>query len=314
MQAGEFPPNLSTPVIFRGGPKVAYRDPAAVYHDGVFRLFFTLVETEADGKVFLYTAWSKSVDLVSWTPPVKFTPRNQSLDFSSPGDIVRYGDEWVLCLQTYPRPNGAKYGNKDARIWTMRSKDLENWGPPVLLRVKGPDVPRDEMGRMIDAYLLQDKDNATTWWSFYKQGGASRSWSTDLQTWHYVGASPAGENVCIIVDEHEYLMFDSPQNGVNMKRSSDLRSWRDLGTLTLGQASWPWAAGRLTAAFVLDLRSDMKFGKALMFFHGSAYPENDPRGGFDTFASLGLAWSDGNDLMNWSWPGKEAMPYTTPMV
>merc|ERR1712046_321731 len=126
--------------------------------------------------------------------------------------------------------------------------------------------------------------------------------------------SPAGENVCVIVDEQEYLMFHSPANGVGMKRSTDLQNWKDLGVLTLGQASWPWAAGRLTAAFVLDLRLDKTFGKALMFFHGSAYPENDPRGGFDTFASLGIAWSDGNDLMHWSWPGKKPSQYTTSVV
>jgi hypothetical protein len=43
-------------------------------------------------------------------------------------------------------------------------------------------------------------------------------------------------------------------------------------------------------------------GKALMFFHGSQYREKDPRGGFDNYASLGLAWSD--DLKSWNWPGK----------
>lgn len=303
-QLNSFPPNLTSPIIFRGGPKVAYRDPAAVYVDGVFRLFFTLVETESDGSVFLYTAWSKSTDLQTWSQPVKFTPRNKSMDFSSPGDIVRYGDEWVLCLQTYPRPNGEKFGNSDARVWTMRSKDLETWGPPELMRVKGPTVPQDKMGRMIDAYILEDKDESGKWWSFFKQNGVSHSWSNDLQTWNFVGHTPAGENVCVIVDKDEYLMFHSPGNGVGMKRSSDLQNWKDLGVLTLGQATWPWAKGRLTAAFVLDLRNDTKFGKALMFFHGSDYPESDPRGGFDTFASLGLAWSDSDDLLQWSWPGK----------
>ena len=32
-----FPPSLTSPIIFKGGPKVAYRDPAAVYVDGIFR-------------------------------------------------------------------------------------------------------------------------------------------------------------------------------------------------------------------------------------------------------------------------------------
>lgn len=33
------------------------------------------------------------------------------------------------------------------------------------------------------------------------------------------------------------------------------------------------------------------------------FSERDPRGGFDNFASIGLAWS--NDLKTWGWPGQE---------
>ena len=98
-----------------------------------------------------------------------------------------------------------------------------------------------------------------------------------------------------------YVLFHSPANGIGVKRSRDLQTWRDTALLTLGRKDWPWAQGRLTAGFVLDLRQDPAVGKALMFFHGSASPENSPRGGFDNFASLGLAWS--NDLVHWEWPG-----------
>ena len=291
---------IPSPILFRGDATTAYRDPTAVYHDGWFRLFFTVVKVEAAGPVSC-TAWSKSRDLVRWTEPVLFTPRDRKLNYCSPGNIVRDGGEWVLCLCTYPRPNGEKFGNADARIWTMRSKDLETWGPAELLRVKGPDVPQEKMGRMIDPFLLQDKDEAGKWWCFYKQAGVSMSWSCDLKTWTYAGRTSAGENTCVIVDGADYVLFHSPGNGVGVKRSADLQKWRDEGLLTLGQKEWPWAQGRLTAGFVLDLRQDPAVGKALMFFHGSDHPENDPRGGFDNFASLGLAWSD--DLKNWTWPG-----------
>jgi hypothetical protein len=294
---------VPSPVIFRGDAKTAYRDPTAIYHDGWFRLFFTLVkieQKEGEARPYSYTAWSKSRDLVRWSEPQIFTPRDQSLNYSSPGNIIRDGDEWVLCLQTYPRPNGEKYGNASARIWTKRSKDLENWGEPELLRVKGPDTPRAEMGRMIDAFLLKDKDEPGKWWCFYKQRGMSKSWSHDLKRWTYAGHTSAGENACVIVDAEQYVLFHSPGNGIGVKRSQDLEHWRDERILTLGQPSWPWAQGRLTAGFVLDLRDEPTVRKALMFFHGSAYPENDPRGGFDNFASLGLAWSD--DLKRWHWP------------
>jgi len=290
---------LTSPILFRGDAATAYRDPAAVYADGWFRLFFTLVRIE-DGIPYSYLAWSKSRDLKVWSAPVLLTPRDRALNFGSPGNVVRFGDEWVLCLQTYPRPNGEKYGNADARLWTMRSRDLENWGAPELLRVKGPEVPREKMGRMIDPFLLVDKDDPGKWWCFFKQNGVSRSWSRDLRTWTFVGHTPAGENACVLVDHGEYVLFHSPPNGVGVKRSSDLASWRDEGVNMLGQREWPWSQGRLTGAFVLDLRGAPRVGQALMFFHGSDYPEEDPRGGFDSFASIGLAWS--GDLKTWLWP------------
>lgn len=292
---------LRSPIIFRGDATMAYRDPAMVYHDGWFRLFFTLVKIEPDGKIFSYTAWSRSQNLVSWSEPVIFTPRDRRLNFSSPGNIVRDGEEWVLCLQTYPRPNGEKFGNGDSRLWVRRSRDLEQWGEPELLRVRGPEVPLEKMGRMIDPYLLLDHEQK--WWCFYKGGVA---WSLDLKTWTPAKKVQAGENPCVVRDGSDYVMFHSQNvpDGISVMRSPDLRSWKDEGVLTLGQKSWPWAQGRLTAGFVLDLRKDPVVGKAVMVFHGSDFPESDPRGGFDNFASIGLAWSD--DLKHWGWPGREA--------
>ena len=35
--------------ILRGDDRTAYRDPAAILHNGVYHLYFTLVETEEDG-------------------------------------------------------------------------------------------------------------------------------------------------------------------------------------------------------------------------------------------------------------------------
>jgi hypothetical protein len=298
-------PSFTSPILFEGDATTAYRDPAAIYDHGMFHLYFTLVKTESEGKIYSYTAWSKSRDLAHWTEPKIFTSRDRNLNFSSPGDVIRFHDEWVLCLQTYPRPKGQKYGNSDSRIWIMKSKDLETWDAPELLMVKGPDVPREKMGRMIDPCLLEDKDEPGKWWCFYKQNGISMSWSRDLKTWTYVGTIPSGENPCVLVDRNEYVLFHSPKNGIGVKRSPDLKNWRDIGKpLTLGQKQWPWASGRLTAGFVLDLRGQPGIGKFIMFFHGSRFPENDARGGFDNFASIGFAWSD--DLTNWEWPGEMA--------
>jgi hypothetical protein len=291
---------LKSPVLFPGDATHAYRDPAAIFHNGWFYLYFTHVVTGPDKIAYSHLAWSKSRYLTHWTAPINLTPSDKSLDYGSPGDIIRHNDQWVICLQTYPRPHGERYGNQDARIFTMRSDDLEHWSTPELLRIKGPEVPVEKMGRMIDPYLLADKDIPNKWWCFYKQNGISLSNSPDLQTWTSQGHIDAGENPCVLVDQNQYLLFHSPSNGIGIKRSPDLKTWYDEGTLTLGQKQWPWAQGRLTAAFVLDLRADPTIGKALMFFHASTYPETDPRGGFDNYASLAIAWS--TDLRTWDWP------------
>jgi len=119
---------LSSPIIFKGDSATAYRDPAILFHEGVFYLYFTLVEIEEDGFIFSYTAQSRSSDLIEWTTPEKITPRNQSLNYSSPGNIIKYEGNWIICLQTYPRKNYTskqmpRYGDQNARIFTMKIKD-----------------------------------------------------------------------------------------------------------------------------------------------------------------------------------------------
>ena len=292
---------IPSPIIFQGDADKAYRDPAVVHHEGVFRIYYTFWRHEDGGVLYCYTATSTSRDLREWTAPRLLTPKDRNLNFSSPGNVVRFGNEWILCLQTYPTPNGETFGNRTARIWIMRSPDLERWGRPELLRVKGPEVPVEKMGRMIDPYLLEDKDEPGKWWCFYKQNGASMSYSRDLATWTYFGRIGAGENVCVLVDGDEYVMFHSPRNGVGVKRSADMLHWRDTGLITLGQAEWPWAQGRLTAGFVLDLRHRPEVGKYLMFFHGSS-KQGLAMHGAHGHGTLAIAWS--NDLLTWHWPGR----------
>ena len=299
---------LDSPILFQGDDSLAFRDPAVLYHEKTFYLFYTLTETEPDDSLFWYTAVSKSEDLKHWTEPGRITPRDQNLNFSSPGNVVRFGEEWILCLQTYPIPGYTRssgelrYGTGDSRIWIMRSKDLEQWCEPELLKVKGNDVTREDMGRMIDPYLIEDKDEAGKWWCFYKQNGVSYSWSHDLENWTFSGRTQSGENVCVLIDQDEYLLFHSPENGIGVKRSPDLINWRDVGDLiTLGQEDWPWAERRLTAGVVLDLRHEKAFGKYIMFYHGEGPGKENSIDTFVANCSIGIAWSD--DLVSWEWPG-----------
>lgn len=294
--------------IFCGNDTLAYRDPAVCYHDGTFYLFYSMMRIENDS-IFSYVAESESRDLMAWTAPRILTPRNQQLDFSSPGNVVRVGDEWILCLQTYPRPDYTtdqmpRYGSQASRLYIMRSRDLRSWSEPELMYVKGPGVCEADMGRMIDPYLLEDKDEPGKWWCFYKQRGVSMSYTYDFKTWTFAGHTDAGENVCVWVEDDEYVMMHSPKNGLGIKRSRDLKSWRDdEGLITLGQGTpgWEWAKGRLSAGAIIDGRQIKGAPRYLLFFHGSG-PLTEAEGDFDRNASLGMAWSD--DLVDWQWSGQ----------
>lgn len=298
---------LTSPILFKGNNTTAYRDPAALYVNGVFYLYFTLVEAEKDGKIYSYTAMSTSKDLKQWSPVKKLTPKDQSLDYCSPGNVIWYKGEYIMCLQTYPRPaytvdQQPRFGTGDARLYTMRSKDLVHWTLPELLMVKGPSASFKEMGRMIDPYLVQDVEDTTKWWCFYKQNGVSMSYSTDMVNWTFFGYTESGENACVLVKDKSYILFHSPKNGIGIKTSSDLKNWKDVsGLITLGQQQWPWAKGRLTGGVVLDLQQQRDVRKYIMFFHGSG-PLTEEQGDFDKNASIGIGWS--SDLQHWSWPGK----------
>ncbi len=290
-------------VIIAGNAKRAFRDPAALFHDGSCYLFYTLSENDKDGGYHNMTAISVSRDLAHWSEPRILTPRDRHLNYSSPGNVIRIGDEWILCLQSYPTPNKETFGTGNSRLFIMRSKDLAKWSEPELLRVKGNGVPVEAMGRMIDPYLLEDKDEPGKWWCFYKQSGVSMSHSRDLKNWTYVGRAHAGENVTILKQNNEYVMFHSPGNGIGVKRSKRPDQWgADSQLLTLGQNDWPWAQGRLTAATVIDLRAEPRIGKYVMFFHGSSKEGLKAQRAHGA-ASMGIAWSD--DLVDWSWPGKQ---------
>ncbi|MEO9893027.1 hypothetical protein [Aurantibacter sp.] len=300
--------NLNTPILFKGNDSIAYRDPAILYHNNKFHLFYTLVKSE-NGFIYSYTAQSTSSDLQLWSPSKIITPKGQNLNYCSPGNVIRFKDEWVLSLQTYPRPglrstDKTSYGTADARVFIMRSKDLETWSEPEVLKVKGPDIKLADMGRMIDPYLVEDKDEKGKWWCFYKQNGVSMSFSYDLRNWTYCCNTESGENVSVLKENEEYILLHSPKNGIAIKRSKNLRDWTDWGNLiVLGQKQWTWAKGRISAGTVIDLRSNSKFGKYLMFFHGSG-PKTEEEGDFDKNASLGIAWSD--DLLHWNWPQEDS--------
>lgn len=272
-------------LIFEQNKKYSYRDPAAYIENGVIYLFFTLVENAEDRQYF-YVAVSKSTDFINWTKPETLTEKNNLKNYSSPGNVIVYNGEYYLCLQTYPRKDGQIYGNENSRIFTMKSKDLLNWEKPVLLKVKG-DISGCDMGRMIDPYLLDDSNKFIC---FFKQNGVSFSTSEDLVNWQFQGFADCGENVCVLKEKDEYLIFNSPENGINIMSTKDFKSFENITTLYLNQQNKPWAKDRITAGFVIDASSISPY-KYAMFYHGDN--EDDYLFG----ASLAVAFSD--DLATW---------------
>lgn len=301
--------SIESPILLMGDDMHGFRDPAVIRHNGMYYMYYSFVKTEEDEKIYWYVAWSKSEDLVSWSEPQIFTPKDQNKNFGSPGNVIRWDDHWVICMQTYVMPDYTRrdplrFGNQDCRIWIMRSFDLENWSEPEMLEVHGPGV---DPGHMIDAYLLEDKDEKGKWWAFFKQrnpnGTINYSYSYDLKEWQFEGATHGGENVCAWVENDEYYVMHSPEVGMEIIKSSDMKNWEEFSpAIELGKENWPWAGQRVTAGFVMDLRDDPTVGKYVMFFHGQG-PAPKTTEIINSGTDLGIAWSD--DLLNWDWPGKE---------
>ncbi len=270
-------------MIFEQTDRWIYRDPAAFEKEGTVYLFFTYIENAEDGQ-YMYVGESESRDLIDGSEPVMLTPRDRSLNYSSPGNVLRVGEEYILCIQTYPRPQGELYGTEDSRIFGMRSKDLRHWTEPELLRVKG-DIPVKDMGRMIDPYLLEDEG---IYRCFYKQNGVSFSTSRDLVRWTFQGSADCGENVCVLKDGKGYLILHSPENGIGLIRTEDFRTFRNCGLTTLDQPQWAWAKDRVTAGFVLKFPGSAPEHRYILFFHG----DNEDVFGHPHGASLAMLFFD----------------------
>jgi len=280
--------------IFRGSEKYAYRDPACIYVKGRYFLFFTL--SEKDGAyMYNHIALSQSRDLIEWTEPVKITPKDNTLNFCSPGSIIRHGDEYIITISSYPMPlpyAQCPYADDSARIYTIRTKDFVTFEKPQIILAKGDDVPATKTGRMIDSFIFADKDNDKLYHLLFKQDGKiARSHSCDLEHWIFDGFVQDGENPCVISKDNFYYFIYSPNdNGIGFKRSSDFVHWEEMGVTTLKGECHEFASGRITAGFVLELPQGEAYRYAL-FFHGSVegvYPE--------THGNASIALVFGNDV------------------
>lgn len=279
-------------IIFKGSDKFAYRDPACYIHHGVCHLFFTISEKD-NGYMYNRIAHSQSADLKSWSAPEFITVKDKRLNFSSPGNIIQYNNEYIMCCCSYPMPepfSKCAIADDTARLFTITTRDFITFSEPQPLNPKSK-VSVSASGRMIDPYILKKDD---FFYLFFKQNGISLSRSADLLNWDFLGSTDGGENACVIEYGTEYLLIHSPQNGIAISRSKDLHSWKYYSETTLLQSKWDWAKGRLTAAFAAELPSHSKY-KYVLFFHGSRniYPE--------THGNATLAMAFTNDFKHFAY-------------
>ena len=275
--------------IIQGNDTVAYRDPACIYFDGIYRLFMTRSE-KREGYMYNTLAISESRDLISWSEPKSITEQDTSKNYCSPGNVFFHNGSYYICVTSYPMPlpyEERGYADNTARLFFITTKDFKSFSEPQIIMVKG-DTPPDLLGRMIDPYVFRDKDDEGLFHLFFKQNGVSHSTSRDLVNWTFEGRIDGGENACVVISDGEYVLIHSPENGIGIKRSRDLSEWRDLGIRYLGQEDWSFADGRITAAFALESPKGEKY-RYTVFFHGSIKESRPETHGS---ASIGIAYTN----------------------
>lgn len=291
---------LPSPLL-RGDDNSAWRDPAVFIHEGVFRLYCTMALREPDGRHVSRIAELCSRDLVTWSQPRFLTPVDRQLQFSQPGNVVKVGDEWILGLNSYPRPDATSCAKDDARLWCIRSPDLVTWSAPEPMAVHGPD--RGQPQRAVYPFLVQDPADAGRWLCFYKDNhrGVGMSTTRDFRAWTYEGVvMPGAQNPCVVRDGDGWVMTVSlnrkDNDGQDIFRSDDLRSWRPVGSFRPSAQQWPWASGHIYHGRLVDGRQDPRIGRWLMVVSGNDQRKGGPP--VDRRGHIGVAWS--NDLVSWT--------------
>ena len=273
------------PLIFLGNERFAYRDPACYYHEGCYHLFFTVSEKQ-DGYMYNYVGYSRSEDLCNFTEPRLITEKDYTKNFCSPGNVLKFGDQYLICVCSYPMPVPyveRSYADDSARLFFIKTKDFCKFSAPERIYPKGKSIANE--GRMIDPFVLEADGEYRL---FFKQNGIGLSRSHDLCNWEFLGHAEGGENACVLPYGDEYLLLHSPDNGIGIKHSNDLCHWTDEGVYTLDQEHWDFASGRLTAAFAMPTEGRSEY-KYIVFFHGSvadSYPETHGE------ASLALVYTN----------------------
>jgi hypothetical protein len=121
------------------------------------------------------------------------------------------------------------YADETARLFFIKTKNFKTFSLPERIYPKGKETVNE--GRMIDPYVFEKAEDEFL--LFFKQNGVSVSKSANLRDWNFIGSVDGGENACVIEDNGKYILIHSPENGIGIKESDDLITWKDIGVYTL---------------------------------------------------------------------------------
>lgn len=228
---------ISNPVITRE-PDEAARDMAILSEGGTLYCFYSSVTSDRHRYQWCLDT-TETGDGVNWAPSRRLT--TSQLNYSSPGNIIRHRDEYVMCVQSYPSKDGDGCGSEASRLWLMKSKDLVSWDEPEPMRPEGCQADWTESHRQIDPYIVEFDGR---FWCFCKVSGQlsvlvlddMTQWTEGCPNRPVLGKDQPPdhmglENPCVVRKDNAFVMFFSPcrpGRGVGIAYSDDLLKWRDV--------------------------------------------------------------------------------------
>ena len=239
-------------------PDIDLRDPAVYVHDGTAFLFFTHYDFR-EGK--WHIGLTETQDFRAFSPIRFVSPEG----YASPGNVLRVGDEFVLCYQ--------QYREFPHTLCLARSRNLRDWSAPEVVFNTGPDNIWNADGRVIDPYLVEWQGQfycyyvgSTRWGKPAGHNYIGVAGSTNLHDWtdlspeeptigvDFPWEEPDGnENNCVLRYDGRWVMLYSAslqRQTIAWATSDDLLHWEKQGLCDV--PVFPGTASRFGAPFVIE--------------------------------------------------------------
>lgn len=252
--------------------KFSVRDPAAIYNEGVFYLYFTVQFNQSywsapEGfQVFVTT----TTDFKDFSLPQPITPKG----YVSPGSVVKCNGKWYISLTRYPWPGAVAVAESD---------DLLHWSEPRVVvptchgsywsgsgELYGEIPPHGP----IDGFLVQWQGKYYMLYTDAQKGTTTQhlgiAVSDDMQKFtdltpdeplldsDFYNYNKGIENVSMVVDGDKLVLFCSvgmAGQRIAMLTSKDIMSWGKLdNTAEVSGLQQQWSKYAACAQFVADWR------------------------------------------------------------